>query len=79
MFFQAGRYEGEGSRLSIETLVLILALPPETQTTKLLHLFKPQCPHVYRGDEITVFARTKLEARYCMKIIQQSSKHIGSI
>lgn len=66
VLFQPERYEGKVSGLCIERLVLILALPPETQMTKLLHLFKPQFPHVYRGDKIPVFARVKLEVSEIM-------------
>lgn len=49
MLFQSEAYEGDGSGLCIQRLVVILALPPETQPTKLLHVFKPQVPHVYSG------------------------------
>lgn len=49
--------------------VLILAPPPTTQTTKLLHLFKHQVPHVYNKDEIIVFAKKKLEVN---KVIHEN-------
>lgn len=61
MLFQKEDYAGEGSGLIIKRPVLILALPPKTPTTKSRHLVKPQLPHVYEGDEMTVLAKMVLE------------------
>lgn len=59
--FSKEEYENDGGEFCIKKTVLILALPPTTQTTKLRHLFKSQFPHVYNEGEIIVFAKKKLE------------------
>lgn len=61
MLFQKKNMKMMAVSSASKKTVLILALPPTTQTTKLRHLFKSQFPHVYNEGEIIVFAKKKLE------------------